>query len=269
MKRAHQLFAIGCVAVMMVLALVLAGCEEDSTSPGTTIVPITDNLFPLTVGNKFTYTGYATAPGTGSQIPDPTGSYQTVWTIASNVAPSPLGGVATAIVDSTRGPFGPGGLVVNVARTLLIRKDTTGDFDFLQTIGPFKRAFGIPTGTTAADTLKWIAVARPSQGVGATGANWTAFDSTFTGAGGAQVRLQIFGRIETQETITDSTTIHTQYNAYRSRTWRRITVNGTIVQDDATTSRLHLVKDIGPVQVRIVEDTENLGHFRVMKAKNF
>ena len=74
MKRTHQLLTLGCVAAMMALALILAGCEEDSTSPGTTVVPITDNLFPLTVGNKFTYTGYATAPGSGSPFSFTTGS---------------------------------------------------------------------------------------------------------------------------------------------------------------------------------------------------
>ena len=159
--------------------------------------------------------------------------------------------------------------MVTIARTLFIRKDTTEDFEFLQTIGPFKRAFGIPIGTGAADTLVWIAVARPSYGVGTPGLKWTAFDSIFTGSGGAQVRLQIFGKIETQETITDSTTAHTQHNAYRSRTWRRIMVNGTIVQDDATIIRLYLAANIGPVQMHIVEDTENIGHFRVLSGKNF
>ncbi|MFN0157123.1 MAG: hypothetical protein ACKVRP_03510 [Bacteroidota bacterium] len=270
MKRFPKLFATTCLAFVVVLIVALAGCEEDSTSPGgTTVVPITDDIFPLTVGHKFTYAGYATAPGTGAQVPDPTDSYQTIWTIATNSAPSPLGGTATAIVDSTTGPFGPGGVVVTVARTLLVREAVDGEFEFLQNIGPFKRAFGITVGTSAGDTLKWFAVARSSQGVGSTGAIWTAYDSTFTGAGGSQVRLEIFGKIEAVETITDSSASHTQHTAYRSRTWRRITVSGSVVQDDATTSRLHLVKDIGPVQVRIVEDTENLGHFRVLSDKNF
>ena len=140
----------------------------------------------------------------------------------------------------------------------------------MQTIGPFKRAFGIPYDTlSAADTLAWVAVARPSQGVGATGAQWTAYDSTFTGTGSTQVRLQIFGKIEAIETIIDSSSGHTSYSTYRSRTWRKITVSGSVVQDDATTSRLYLAKDVGPVQIRIVEDTENIGHFRVLSQKNF
>ncbi|MEK9135879.1 MAG: hypothetical protein AAB393_02045 [Bacteroidota bacterium] len=226
--------------------------------------PITIDLFPLTPGHKFTYVGYATAAGSGSQIPDPTNLYRTIWTILTNSAPSPLGGTATALQDSTTGSFLPAG--VYAVRTLLIRKTTAGDFEFMQTIGPFKRAFGIPTGTASADTLKWIAVAKPTTGLNN---QWTAFDSTFLGTGGTQVRLQIFGKIETVETITDSSTARQTHVVYRSRTWRKITVGGTVVQDDATTSRLWLERNVGPVQIRIVEDTENIGHFRVLRSKNF
>lgn len=268
--RVAQVFL--CLVLMGVFAIGMNGCKKDEvTNPGgTTVTPITDNLFPLTVGHVFTYKGYATAAGTGAQIADPTNSYITFWTILTNAAPSPLGGTATAIKDSTRGPFGPGGFVVGVSRTLLIKKDSVlNDYFFMQSIGPFKRAFGITVGTTARDTLILVPVARGSMGVGSTGAQWTAFDSTFTGASSTVVRLQIFGKIEAQETITDSSVAHTQYVTYRSRTWRKITVGGSVVQDDATTSRLWLAKDIGPVQVRIVEDTENIGHFRVMQAKNF
>lgn len=262
----RRLYTLVVVLSLPLLVLSFAGCDSDESTPPPSggPVPITDDLFPLVVGHKLTYEGYATAPVSGTQIPDPTDSYRTVWTIAANNVPTPLGGTATAIVDSTTGPFGPGGAVVTVARTLLVQKDASGDFNFMQTIGPFKRVFGIPVGTTAADTLVWVAVARPSQGVGVT---WDAYDSTFTGTGGTAVRLQIFGQIETEETITDSS--YTERATYRSRTWRKITLGGTVVQDDATTSRLWLSKDIGPVQMRIVEDTENPGHFRVMNAKNF
>jgi len=258
--------------LFMLAAIALAGCPGDETTTPPTVVPITADLFPLTAGNGFAYTGYATAPGSGSQIPDPTASYRTVWTIGPNV-PTPLGGTATLVVDTTTGPFGPGGFVVTVSRNLLIQKDTAGDFFFIQTIGPFKRVFGIPVGTTAADTLIWVAVARPTQGVGMTGAVWTAYDSTFTGIGGTMVQLQIFGQFEAMETIQDSTGVASSLAkdrvTYRSRTWRKITVGGTVVQDDATTSQLWLAEDIGPVQMRIVEDTENPGHFRILTSKNF
>lgn len=265
------------LAILIGIALTFTACKDDDNPAGggggSNIVPITANLFPLTVGNKLTYSGFATAPGTGAMVPDPTGSYRTVWTIATNAAPTPLGGTATAVIDSTTGPFGPGGFVVTVSRTLLIQQDGQGDYLFLQTIGPFKRLFGIPIGTNPADTLVWLAVARPSQGVGSTGAVWTAYDSTFAGTGGVDVRLEIFGQFEATETITDSTAandgpVHEQFT-YRSRTWRRITLGGSVVQDDATTSILWLAEDLGPAKMRLVEDTENLGHDRTLSGTNF
>jgi hypothetical protein len=266
--KSRMVFSL--VFCLSVIGLFLTGCSDDEASPpaGGGVVPITDDLFPLVVGHKLTYTGYATAPGTGAIIPDPNGSYKSIWTIASNAAPTPLGGTATLIVDSTTIPFGSSMMTDTTAvRFLFIQPETSGDFFFMQTLGPFKRVFGIPVGTAATDTLVWLAVARPSMGVGSTGEMWTAYDSTFTGTGGVAVRLHIFGQIEATETIQDST--GTSRSTYRSRTWRRITVGGLVVQDDATTSQLWLAADVGPVQIRIVEDTENIGHFRVLSDLNF
>jgi hypothetical protein len=253
-----------CLAVVA-LALGIVSCSEDetTTTPAQTIVPINADFFPVVVGHQYVYTGYATQPGTGAQIPDPGGVYQTFWTVLAPTVPTPIGGTATAVKDSTITPVGSG------VRTLLIKKDSVGDIHFIQSIGPFKRLFGISYGSTAADTLIWVAVARPSQGIGSTGRSWTAYDSTYTGTGGAQVRLQIFGIMEAQESIVDSSASHSTHSTYRSRTWRRITVSGTVVQDDATTSRIWFEDAVGPVQVRIVEDTENIGHFRVLESKNF
>ncbi len=243
----------------------IVGCREDETTapPANQIVPINANFFPVAVGNRYIYEGYATAPSTGTPIPDPGGVYRTSWTIVALSTPTPIGGTATPVVDSTTTSLGSGN------RTLLIKKDSVGDIHFIQSIGPFKRAFGISYGSTAADTLIWVAVARPSQGMGSTGQSWAAYDSTYTGTGGTQVRLQIFGVIEGVETITDSSGSSTTHNTYRSRTWRKITAGGTVVQDDATTSRIWFEDAVGPVQVRIVEDTENIGHFRVLQSKNF
>jgi hypothetical protein len=152
----------------------------------------------------------------------------------------------------------------------MIRKDSaSGDFFFMQNLGPFKRAFGIPIGTNASDTLVFLAVARPSQGVGSTGAQWTAYDSTFTGTGGTSVRLQIVGRIVDQVTITDSAATPQTHTVYRSRTSRNVTLGGSPVQTDAETSQLWLEPNTGPIQVRIVEDPENPGHWRFLKSKNF
>jgi hypothetical protein len=276
MAKSRTTYSIMVVSIIVAAALFAGGCKKDDTvvnGGGTNIVPITANLFPVVPGNKYTFVGYARMPrplsgGGGAVVPDPTSSYRTIWTVGPSV-PSPLGGVATALIDTTRGPFGPSGAVVTVSRVLMVKKDSaSGDIYFLQTIGPFKRAFGIPVGTNASDTLIWVAVARPSQGMGTTGAQWTAYDSSFTGAS-ATIRLQIVGKIVEQTTIVDSSAGHVSRTVYRSRTARNVTVGGTLAQSDAETSQLWLEAGVGPIQVWIIEDTENLGHYRVLSDKNF
>ena len=268
----QQLYRLSIVGL---LAAGMVGCKSDSTtspSGGSSVVPITSNLFPVVLGHHYAYTGWATAPSStasGARIPDPSNFYNATWTVGPMV-PSPLGdGAAIVLVDSTHGPFGSGGSDTLIVRTLLARKDSaTGDLYFLQTLGSFKRAVGVPVGTHAADTLVWVAVARPSQGVGSTGAQWTAYDSTFS-SGGTTYRLQILGRIIEQTTVTDSSAAHATHTVYRSRTSRTITVGGLPVASDIETSQLWLEPDIGPVQVRITEDNESIGHWRFLTGRNF
>jgi len=240
-------------------ALLLAGCKSDS---GTTITtpaasPITDNLFPLVAGHQYEYTGYLVDTNQ-VDVPKPgipPGLYSTTWT----VLPGPAG--TWLIKDSTRVAG------TSTVRFLQIRKDTTtGDFDFRQTLGPFLRRFGV----TYTDTAIWVKVARPSMGIGVI---WVAYDTTVTGnvppIGTADVHITIFGKIEGQVDVIDSSAGHLTHRCYKVRTWREITVGGFTVQTDATTAFLWLEKDLGPIQVNIAGDSENYGHFRVLKNRNF
>jgi hypothetical protein len=216
---------------------------------------ITAELFPLVIGHQYQYSGYAVSTS-GVALPDPSKIYNTLWTVGPTVSG------ATYLFDTTTFQH-PSAGVITASRTLvLIKNNTTGDFMFAQTLGPFFRAFSIPR----IDTVRFVSIAKPSLGIGGT---WTAFDSTYVDGSSTNIRLQIFGEVLTGESITDSTTSHTKHNAIRFRTWRRITVGSTVAVDNATTSRLWLVKNIGPVIVHIAQDTENLGHFRVLKSKNF
>jgi hypothetical protein len=81
------------------------------------------------------------------------------------------------------------------------------------------------------------------------------------------VRLEIKGAVEAQEALTDSS--GASRDTYKIRTFRRITLGTNVVADNVTTAIFWLVKDLGPVQLLISPDTENLGHFRVLKLKNF
>jgi hypothetical protein len=219
--------------------------------------PITVDLFPIVAGRKFTFDGYAIAT-TGATLPDPSNVYNTVWTIGP---PGPLPG-STVIVDSTTLQH-PSAGVITVARNLLIVKNgATGEFFFAQTLGPFFRAFGIDR----TDTVRIVSIAKPEVGISGT---WVSFDSSYVSGSGSNVRLEINGIVEGGEVITDSSTARDRWETIRFRTWRRISVNGAVVVDNATTSRIWLHDEFGPVQVLIAQDTENLGHMRTIKATNF
>lgn len=229
-------------------------------------IPPTVIIFPLVSGNNYVYGGYAinTSSNGSGRLPDPANVYNTSWRLSGPLpGPNPPAG-SYLIRDTTR--LHLGSTDTTVTRNLvIIRNPATGSFTFFQTIGPFFRALGItPLGRT--DTVRAITVADPSVGIGGT---WTGLDSNYTNVGGSTVRLQILGSLEAGEQITDSTTSHTTYDALRFRTYRNIFVGSSQVVSNATTSKLWLVKNVGPVQVLISEDTENLGHFRTMKQKSF
>jgi hypothetical protein len=223
-------------------------------------------IFPLVSGNNYLYGGYAintSANGSG-RLPDPANVYNTSWSLSGPLpGPNPPAG-SYLIRDTTR--LHLGSIDTTVTKSLIIiRNPATGSFTFFQTIGPFFRALGItPLGRQ--DTVRAVTVADPSVGIGGT---WTALDSSYTNAGGSQVRLQILGSLEGGEQITDSTSSHTTYDVLRFRTYRNVFVGSSQVVTNATTSKLWLAKNVGPVQVLISEDTENLGHFRTMKQKSF
>jgi len=235
----------------------------DDAATGATIQitvtgPITVDLFPIVAGRKFTFDGYAIAT-TGARLPDPSGVYNTDWTIGP---PGPLPG-STVIVDSTTLQH-PSAGVITVGRNLLIVKNgATGEFFFAQTLGPFFRAFNIER----TDTVRVVSIAKPELGIGGT---WVALDSTYVdSAGTSNIRLEINGLVEGGETVTDSSASHDKWETIRFRTSRRISVNGAVIVDNVTTSRIWLHHGIGPIQVHIAQDTENLGHLRTYKAKNF
>ncbi len=259
MKHTRVLNAAAALAIAAFLAM--SGCSKNETvtSPPP-VSPITDDLFPLVAGHQFVYTGFAVdtnsvqTPVAGTQ-----GHYSASWTLLPN--PLDPSGTTWLVVDSTTV------FTTTTVHFLVIRKDTsTGDFDFLQTLGPFFRAIGAPY----TDTAIWVHIAKPSVGAGVT---WTAFDTSVTAVvpniGSTTVTLQIFGQIQSGVTVVDSSSAHNSYTAYQVRTWRKITAGGFTIQDDATTAVIWLVKDLGPVQVDIAGDTENFGSYLVLMSKNF
>lgn len=246
--------SLGCVLGAL---LVVGGCEPFSGPPGNLI---TGDLLPLVAGRQVEYTGYAIGTN-GAPLPDPGRVFRTVWVVDSA---GPFTG-STLIIDTTT-VFILGFGTVTRVDSFYVRKDTaSGDFEFLQNLGVFFRQYKItPIGRT--DTTRWMAAARKSAGLFGT---WAAFDSTFVDSAGAPVRLRVNGAVEAQETITDSSSARSLWGTYRVRTSADVFVRDTIVVSNRTLMRLWLAPDVGPVQVHIAEDAENVGYFRIMKSKNF
>lgn len=250
-------FSIATVGIVtMFFSLISFNCKSDSgtTNPPTTVTPITDNLFPLVEGNSFEYAGYLVDTNSvKTSVPGiPAGAFRSTWTLV------PVSGNTWYIQDSITVD------TTTKVKHLFLRKDsTTGDFAFLQTLGPFYRTIH----AAYTDTALWVTVARPSFGMNNT---WLAFDTTVNGQVNgisAAIHFQIFGIIEAREIITDSSSSHTQYNTYRIRTYRTISVGPISIS--TTSAYLWLAADIGPVQVDIAGDPENYGVFCVLKNKNF
>ncbi|MFI5251399.1 MAG: hypothetical protein ACHQQQ_03110 [Bacteroidota bacterium] len=258
--RVYRSVPIAVFALFITAFCLFNGCKTNDTPTAgpAGAQPITVDLFPLVAGHTFIYTGYAinTTTAGSTKLPDPLHVYRTAWTVGTPVNLGPFG-AAVAIIDTTT-LQGQSGLI-GKKTMLFIRKDsTTGDFSFLQTLGPFFRAFGI----NSTDTARWVAIARPSVGLGGT---WVAFDSTFTSAAAGAVRLQINGIVVDQEDVMDSSAAHTIWHTYKFKTARAITAGSNT--NTFLTSELWLVANVGPVQVHIAEDTENIGHFRVLIQK--
>ena len=148
---------------LAVLTLFAVGCKKSSNPVESTTIPITTDIFPLTVGHKITYTGYLRSIGTDTNITTGT-IYSSTWTVVSNDTATPLGGTANLIIDSITAP--------SPSATLLyvLRVPPTGEsnFSFIQNIN-------LPQG----DSLTWILVGNIGYGVASF---WSAFDDTVNNA---------------------------------------------------------------------------------------
>lgn len=238
-----------------------SGCKETTTEPEGPD-PITEDLFPLTVGRKITYSGMLRHAVADTNITATAAVYETRWTVASNTAPVPIGGTSNQVLDSTRVPTGlpTPPTVWRVTPLFIARTPATGtaNFSFLQNIGPLYRRFGI----ARADSLRWFLLADLSKGVGN---EWTAFDSSWTAAAGV-VRLEVRAQFKVKESIAVG---GQTFTTYRLETVRNVTLGGTAVITRGATATLWLAPNVGPVKMILNADGESPGHFREFKSKSW
>jgi len=245
-------------AATLFFSLLQLSCNSTSSSndnnPLNPSAPITDNLLPLVAGHSYVYAGFLVDTNTvKDSVPGiPHSAFSASWTLEPGFNDTWLFVDSTTVTGITK------------VKILAIKKDSvTGDFAFLQTLGPFYRAVQ----ASYTDTALWVTVARPSLGMNTV---WKTFDTTVNGIVNGvpeSIRLQIFGVIEARETITDSSLSHTQYNTYRIRTYRTLSVGPISIS--TTTAYLWLAADVGPVQIDIAGDPENYGFYGVLSGKNF
>lgn len=245
------------------MALYVSGCKESTSEPEQGVPPITDDLFPLVVGHKLVFSGFIRDAVTDLNI-DATGAvYEGRMTITSNASPTPLGGTATLLLDSSRVPTGIANPpTIWVQTPFYIQRPSpsgSGDFAFLTNIGRFYRQLGL----NRADSLRWVLLVKQTAGVGV---EWTAFDSTWTAPTGL-VRLQIVGKIDARASLTVG---GQTFNPYKVTATRKIYLGGSATPSTTgTTAEIWLEPAIGIVKFIYHSDGETPGFYREYKSRNF
>jgi hypothetical protein len=234
-----------CIAVLAAFTLSVDGCKKASNPAEPVIVPITTDIFPLTVGHKITYTGYLRQAGIDSDVT--TQTYTSTWTVVSNDTATPLGGTSNLVIDSITSP------VPSASLLYVLRDPPTGDanFSFMQTVSYLGK-----------DTLTWVLAGDSQDGVGT---YWPAFKDSIQGD--TVHSLWIVGHFVDQESLSVGGQM---FYAYRLTISADTIVGGVIPGTvDTPLATYWFAPDIGPVKI-IVDATETKsGYDWEFKGKNF
>ena len=115
MTRLQKTATLILAIALAVLTLFAVGCKKSSNPVESTVIPITTDIFPLTVGHRITYTGYLRPMGSDTNITTGT-TYSSSWTVVSNDTATPLGGTSNLIIDSITAPVSLGNPSLHPAR---------------------------------------------------------------------------------------------------------------------------------------------------------
>lgn len=267
MKAFKTMLVVGLVfAIAIPMALTVNGCKEKTTEPPK-IVPITEDVFPLTVGRKITYSGMLRQDTTDVEVTASAAVYIAKWTILTNSQPDPFGGAAATVInDSTQVPTGvtTPPIIWRVSSLLIRRASPTGtsNIEFINDIALFYRTFGI---ALTRDTLRWMTIAQLDQGLDK---EFIVFNETFTGATGP-VRLLVWGKFSAKSSLTIG---GTTFNPYKLELGRRVYLGtSTEPATQGPTATFWLEPNVGPVKMILNAGGAKgyFGHTRNFSAKNF
>lgn len=260
----NKFFILLFISGLSLSLLTLNGCKEDeTTTPPPEDLTVPAAIFPLTAGRVIQYnSGTLLVNDTETPIAGSETGFQSSWIIAGKTTfPVTPYTNPTAILDTTKT------MGMTLPRTFMIHRDTTTNvYYFLTNLGYFFRSQNIKAtdSTYRADSLQWIALAKPGEGLKK---KWTAFSQTYTSATLGAVKLEILGEFEAKESLTAAGTAYTTYRLVATRNVYLGTSTSPV--STGVTAKLWMVENLGPVKIELRGDAESHGKRQTMTGKNF
>jgi hypothetical protein len=259
------------------------GCKDEETTKPVEDKTVPNDIFPLTAGHRFDYSGYFTTQDTETPIPGTSSFYSTSWTIGSPATPlaAVFGANYGAIVSANNGGRTTASLIYDSTLTapggatkftpvFAYYDSASTDYYYMSNLGLFFRGSRIYKSasdtTVRIDSLRFIKLASPKAGIGGT---FTCFEENFVSYSNpvapTTIKLSITGQWKSKQDITVN---GVTYSTYYLEISRVASVGGQAVSSGIT-AKLWLAKGIGPVKMLLIGDVETPGNYRELKSKNF
>ena len=265
--------------LMIVTVGIFQGCtkDENPSNDNPTSEPVPANIFPLTAGHRFEFSGYLTEGGTETPIPNSSTVFSASWNISSEVQiaailpPSTVAHLTKPSAVLIYDTVAVTGFLVEPKFTPVFAyyDNVTKDYYYLTNFGSVFRKYkigGLNDTAIRNDSLRFIKLASPGAG---THVKFIADSSTFVsyylGANSPlQLHLEIVGEFKGKEELSlfvngKDTTFTTYY----------LEVKNITALGESINAKFWLAEGIGPVQMFLAGDDEAPGSFRKLKAKNF
>ncbi|MFA6457401.1 MAG: hypothetical protein WCW40_11310 [Bacteroidota bacterium] len=266
------------LTVIAVISMIFFGCKKDDPAPletGAAGEPVPPNIFPLTKGKRFDFSGYLTSGSTETAVAGST-TLQASWVVVGDTTLASVFGssvvshisktTATMIIDSLTVP----GIIspAHVTPVFIYREANNGDYYYLTNFGNVFRTYMISSDTSSAhairsDSLQFIKLSPKSI---STGEQFSVFTQTvqsyYFGSTAIPLTINISGKYERKENIqlklnNKDTTVAAYY-----LTITNIATLGALPPKTSLSAKFWLAEGIGPVQMFLAGDSEAPGSFR-------
>jgi hypothetical protein len=271
-------------SLVVVLSMSLfVGCKEDEDPVTPADKSIPNDVFPLTAGHRFDYSGYFTNQDTETPIAGTSAFYSTSWTIGSPATPlsAIFGPTYGAIVSAKNGGRTSASLVLDSTLTapggakkftpvFAYYDSARNDYFYMTNLGLFFRGSVIKDSANATgvriDSLRFIKLASPGAGIGG---SFTCIEENFVSyanpSAPTTITLKITGTWDSKQDVTVNGVTYPVYYLVINRA----AFVGSSQVNSGVTAKLWLAKGIGPVKMFLAGDAETPGNYRELKSKNF